>query len=70
MRLRSAGESFRATNLKCSACRLVVTGGRPVFDEAAPGSAPDVGVVWPEASRTTVAAMPQDRLSLSRRAAA
>jgi hypothetical protein len=43
------GESLRATKLKRG----------PAFGEAALGSAPDVDVVQPEASRTTVAAMPQ-----------
>jgi hypothetical protein len=70
MRLRSLGESFRATNVKRRpACWLVVTGGGPFFDEAALGSAPDVDVVA-QASRTTVAATPQRRLDLPMRAGA
>src|SRR4051812_12061288 len=69
MRLRSDGESFRATNVKRrAACRLEVTGGGPAFDEAARGSAPDVEIVWPEATRTRAAAMPRPRFDLSRRA--
>src|SRR3954453_1582351 len=59
MRLRSVGESFRATNVKRGAvCPLAATGGGP---------APDVDPAWPATSRTAIAAMPQPHFSLTRR---
>jgi hypothetical protein len=62
MRLRTVGESFRATNVKRGpACWLVVTGLGP-----APGAATDVELAA-QAIRTMVAAMPKRRLDLSPR---